>query len=385
LVSGLSLRFVELRRRAGMTQQGVADAMGKSRAGERLARRLEHGGMESASLLTVAGYLRAVRAGFGDLKDVLDRYTSLPISEPARKLAEAAPLPRVLTSARTWENGDSPKWTRPRSDARNASRMCPRRADARYSPRFPDKELRVLRMRRRAGYWVLRKVFEYFIHTELTSLGISPASWFRRRTAQYARKVFNALYRTHGKKESKRQERLTRLREWAERQQLVAPIPEYMEAAVGLVFEDMREHDELDWMPPSDEACAIMAVMPKQRVVTDAQMCLAEWWEAFNRYSSATQEVYARAYKAATDVAATARCDARTAFRYKLAATRATNIASFTAPDTKERRRSVADFNTTNWPPEMDRNLLARVLAVALEVWDSSRPALPPSPGPKPV
>ena len=35
-------------------------------------------------------------------------------------------------------NGDSPgEGTRPRSDATNASRMCPRRADARHSPHFP--------------------------------------------------------------------------------------------------------------------------------------------------------------------------------------------------------------------------------------------------------
>jgi len=35
------------------------------------------------------------------------------------------------------ESGDSPReGTRPRSDARNASRMCPRREDARYSPHF---------------------------------------------------------------------------------------------------------------------------------------------------------------------------------------------------------------------------------------------------------
>jgi len=385
LVDGLSRRFIELRRRAGMTQQGVADAMGKTQAGKRLARRLERGAVENAGLLTVAEYLRAVRAGFGDLKDVLDRYTSLPIPEPARKLAEAAPLPRLRTGARTWESGDSPRGTRPRSDARNASRMCPRRADARYSPRFPDKELAVLRMRRRAGYWVLRRVFEHYLHSGLHAAGVPAASGFRRSMAAYGRRVFNAYFRTRGPREPKRPQRLARLREWADRRHFDRTLAEYMEFVASFAFDDMREHDELDWLPPPDEAFAIMAVKPKHRVVTDAQMCLAEWWEAFNRYSSATQEVYARAHKAATDVVAATRCDARTAFRYKLAVTRTANSASFTAPDTKERRRSVADFNTTDWPPEMDRRLLARALAAALEVWDASRPTLPPSPGPKPV
>lgn len=369
LVDDLSRRFVELRRRAGMTQQGVADAMGKSRAGNMPAGRLERGGVQSASLLTVAEYLRAVRAGFGDLKDVLSRYTSLPIPKPARKLAEAAPLPRLQTGSRALVcvPGVQEK----------------RELRSRNPKEEPD--VQTLRIRRRAGYWVLRKVFEHFLHTELTAMGISPASWFRRRTAQYARKVFNALFRTRGKKESKRQERLARLREWAEKQQLVAPIPEYMEAAVKLVFEDMGEHDELDWMPPPDEAYAIMAVKPKHRVVTDAQMCLAEWSVACSRYYGAAQVVYERAHRAALDVATSARCDARTLVRYKQAAMRATNIASSTAPDTPRRRQSVADFHSTDWPPEMDRRLLSRVLAVALEVWDSSRPSLPPAPGPRPV
>ena len=68
LVRNLSRRLIELRRRAGMTQQDVADAMGKTLAGKKLAGRLERGAVENASLLTVAEYLRAVRAGFGDLK-----------------------------------------------------------------------------------------------------------------------------------------------------------------------------------------------------------------------------------------------------------------------------------------------------------------------------
>jgi hypothetical protein len=242
-----------------------------------------------------------------------------------------------------------------------------------------------MRVRRRAGYWVLRKVFEHFLHSELTAMGISPTSWFRRRTAQYARKVFNALYRTRGKKEVKRQERLARLRAWAEKQHLVAPIPGYMELAVGLVFDDMAAHDELDWMPPPDEAFAIMAVKPKHRVVTDAQMCLAEWNDAYARYARAYLETLARAHEAALRLTAELRCDARTVFRYKVAAMNVSNIGANTVPGTKRRSQNLAEFNARQWPPEVDRKLVARMLAVALEVWDSSRPTLPPAPGPKPV
>ncbi|MCX6843219.1 MAG: MBL fold metallo-hydrolase [candidate division WOR-3 bacterium] len=254
------------------------------------------------------------------------------------------------------------------------------------SSRTPTEEpdLGTLRVQRRAGYWMLRKVFEYFLHSELHAAGISPSSWVRRRMAQYGRKVFNALFRTRGPKEPKRAERMARLREWALKQHLPAPIAEYMEFTVGLTFEDMRAHDELDWLPPPAESHAIMALKPKQRVVTDAQMCLDEWWDAHNRYFRAALETYERAHKTATDVVASARCDAATAVRYRQAAMRAANIASYTAPGTPWRRQSVADFQASDWPPELDRNLLARALSAALEVWDASRATLPPAPGPKP-
>jgi hypothetical protein len=373
LVDGLSRRLAELRRRAGLTQQGVADAMGKSRAKKMPAGRLERGGVQSASLLTVAEYLRAVRAGFGDLKDVLDCYTSLPIPERVQKLAEAAPLPRVSSGGPNLE-----------CVQRGAAAFPEKRELCSRTP-SEDTELQILRVRRRAGYWVLRKVFEHFLHSELTAMGISPASWFRRATAQYGRKVFNALFRTRGKKEEKRKDRLARLREWAGKRALVTPLPEYMELAVGLVFEDMAVHDELDWMPPPDEAFAIMAVKPKHRVVTDAQMCLAEWADVAGRYNVAVMEAYGRTHKAALDVAESARCDARTLVRYKQAAMRSSNIARSTAPDTPRRKQSVTSFHATEWPEAMDRKLLDRILAAALAVWDAGLPTLPPAPGARPI
>ncbi len=372
LVRALSLRFVELRRKAGMRQQDVTEAMGRERSGKRFVSRLEHGAVANASLCSMAEYLRAVRAGFSDLKDALDRYTSLPIPQPARKLAEAAPPPRLQSGSRALE-----------CVQRRAAALPEKRELRSRIPKLPP-DLETLRAQRRAGYWVLRRAFEHYLHGELHAVGISPSSWVRRRMAQYGRKVFNALFRTRGPKEQKRPERLARLREWALKQHLPAPLAEYMEFAVGLTFEDMRAHDELDWLPPPAESYAIMALKPKHRVVTDAQMCLDEWWEANNRYARAAQETYERAHKAATDVVAAVTCDATTAVRYRQAAMRAANIASSTAPGTPRRRQSVADFKASDWPPELNRNMLARALSAALEVWDASRATLPPAPGPKP-
>ncbi len=372
LVRAVAARLVELRRKAGLTQQGVAEAMGRERSGRWLVAGLERGAVAGASLSSLVEYLRAVRVGFGNLVDVLDRYTSLPIPESVLKFAEAAPVPRLQAGSQALE-----------CVQRRAAALPEKRELRSRTPR-QEPDIETERVRRRAGYWVLRKVFEHFLHSELTALGVPPSVWLRRRMAAYGRKVFNALFRTRGPKEPKRPERLSRLREWAQRQNLTAEIVRYMEFVVGLVFEDMREHDELDWLPPPAEAYAIMSVKPKHRVVTDAQMCLTEWWKANDRYARAAQEAYERAHKAATDLLPTAGLDARTLLRYKLAAMWATNVGANTVPGTSRRKQSVAGFHAADRPPELDRKLLGRVLAAALEVWDSARPNLPPAPGPRP-
>ncbi len=373
LVGGLSRRLVELRKRAGMTQQAVAEAMGKPRSGKMPAGRLERGRVEGASLVTLVEYLRAIRAGFGDLKEVLDRYTSLPIPEAQRKWAEAAPLPRVSSG------GSDLECVQRRAAALPAKReLCSR------SPK-QEPELQTLRVRRRAGYWALRRLFEFYLHSGLNSASMPPYVRYRRITAAYARRVFNALYRTHRAKAAKRAERLARLRASAEKRTLARTLAEYAEAIAELAYDEMREHDEFDWMPPEGEARAVMSLKPKHRVVTDFQMCLAEWADVSSRYNDALMLIYERPHKAALDIAESARCDARTLIRYRGAALRAANIARTTVPDTPRRKKSIGDWHATDWPEELDRRVLERMLAVALATWDSLLPTLPPAPGPRPV
>jgi hypothetical protein len=127
-----------------------------------------------------------------------------------------------------------------------------------------------------------------------------------------------------------------------------------------------------------------MAVKPKHRVVTDAQMCLAEWWEAHNRHDKAVQETVQRANTAAERLLPVTDCDARALVHYRQAAMWASNIGCYSAAGTRERQRSVALFRSTPRPAELERGLLERLLGAALEVWDQARPTFPPRPGPRP-
>ncbi len=75
----LGRRLRECRVKAGMTQQKLATAMGRQGKGSHhVAGRLERGEVPNPGVGLLADYLRACRASFADIRDVLDRYTAQP-------------------------------------------------------------------------------------------------------------------------------------------------------------------------------------------------------------------------------------------------------------------------------------------------------------------
>jgi len=88
----LGPRLAELRRRAGLTQRELSARMDCSAGGRgNEAGRYERGEVANPGVWTLAAYLRACRAGFVDVLDVLDRYTRqapVPEARAARAIAE---------------------------------------------------------------------------------------------------------------------------------------------------------------------------------------------------------------------------------------------------------------------------------------------------------
>ena len=73
----LGLRLRGFRVRVGLTQQKVAVAMGiQSKGNHKVVWRLERGKMKNPGIGLIADYLRACRAGFADILDILDSYTA---------------------------------------------------------------------------------------------------------------------------------------------------------------------------------------------------------------------------------------------------------------------------------------------------------------------
>jgi transcriptional regulator with XRE-family HTH domain len=82
----LGQRLRDLRQRADLTQAGLAKLAGGS-LDQASVSRLESGVHSNPTLSLVAGYLRACRAKFSEIADLLDEYTSrpLPVEQEGRK------------------------------------------------------------------------------------------------------------------------------------------------------------------------------------------------------------------------------------------------------------------------------------------------------------
>jgi transcriptional regulator with XRE-family HTH domain len=99
-IAGLFPLLRELRTRAGLTQQQIAEATGAGGAhGRKLIARLEAGHVQNPSIRLVLDYLCACKATSQDLAEFLDGYlgTRLPIpSRPIRGPRIPKPKPEDL-------------------------------------------------------------------------------------------------------------------------------------------------------------------------------------------------------------------------------------------------------------------------------------------------
>ena len=103
----LGLRLRGLRKRARLTQDGLARLAGRG-WDHALVSRLETGRLDNPGLGLVADYLRACRASFSEIADLLDEYTSQPRpvekegSQAVAKVTEALPV-QIGNEARNYD------------------------------------------------------------------------------------------------------------------------------------------------------------------------------------------------------------------------------------------------------------------------------------------
>jgi transcriptional regulator with XRE-family HTH domain len=222
----LGRRLRELRLKAGLTQQMLAVAMGSQRKGNHtVVSRLENGRMANPGIGLVADYLRACRASFADIQDVLNRYTAkqtvieVEISKALVKVREFLPA-KIDRAVERFDRG------------------IKRRAEEKHEP-LPPPEERV----RRARSFALSQVWAKRVRRRVVSIietkHLRPGPDNERFLQSYAVRVWSALNRSRGRRAGKRPdllERATTLRAGEE-----AVKPEHLQAIRDGLIEFFRQ------------------------------------------------------------------------------------------------------------------------------------------------
>jgi transcriptional regulator with XRE-family HTH domain len=192
----MGLRLRELRLREGMTQQELAVLMGRQGKGNhQLIGKVELGKAPYPSLGFVADYLRACKASFNDITDLLNAYTSQPTVMEQRGYKRVASLARKLSArvAKAVENYDH-------GVTRSRQKPEPLRQRIRNAKSYAHAQEAQRRL-------------NSLVEGELSSAGILPASVEAAWTRVYAKKLYRLLSRS--KDEHKLKPKLNELERWA--------------------------------------------------------------------------------------------------------------------------------------------------------------------------
>jgi len=245
----LGQRLKKLRQTAGLNQRELATRMGrKARLSAIYVSQIERGQRPFPSIALIADYLRACRAGFKDVLDILDAYTCKPTASAVStgkaldKLVEHLPVP-VQKGVLKYE----------RRTARAMAKPEPAKPGAK------PKKKRVLTETERFRRVVLlfahayqRRVLEDRLFGALKSLGRQVPGSKRKEACEYGRRVFGTMkqYRSDA---LKRRARLKKLERAALDKGVERAAVETMAKAGMDAFGQLAREGRVDWLPTPEE------------------------------------------------------------------------------------------------------------------------------------
>ncbi len=192
----LGRRLRDLRERAGLTQAELSKRVGGGWA-HTLVSKLESGRYDNPGLGLVADYLRACRASFADIADLLNAYTSKPRPDEQRGRRAVAKV-----------SADLPVKTANAVLSYDIKTTHARRASG--EPPLPAEE-RVRRVLNLAAAATRRKRLDIFVKYLLDEVGHGFCFTERQFVDRFARKVWGVLTSTRGKEQRLRVRRMARL------------------------------------------------------------------------------------------------------------------------------------------------------------------------------
>jgi transcriptional regulator with XRE-family HTH domain len=244
----LGARLKALRERAGLTQDQLSRRMGRlQKSSGRFVSRLEQGKRRFPSIALIADYLRACRADFKDIGDILSAYTSfstvtsVSTGKALVRLVEHLPVP-VQQEVLKYERRTSRAMVEPaRQEAAKPKKK-----------RELTEQERLLRIVLMFSHAYQRRVLEDRLYQAMKSLGSPVPVSKRKATCEYGRRVFGAMKRFR-KDALRRWARLQKLEHDAIEQGLDRAAVDAMTRAGIAAYEQLEKEGRLDWQPTPEE------------------------------------------------------------------------------------------------------------------------------------
>jgi transcriptional regulator with XRE-family HTH domain len=357
----LGKRLRDLRLEAGLTQQKLATAMGRQGKGSHhVAGRLERGLVPNPGVGLLADYLRACRASFADLQDVLDRYT-------ARETVIEVETQRALAKVR--------EFLPARIDraAERLDRGIRRRAEEKQTP-LPEPEARVKRTRSFALSQIWAKRVRRHVVGIIETKRLIPGPLNEEHLQNYAAGVWRVLNKTRGKREGKRPAMLEAvLQPYCGEG---GPAPEHLEAVrEGLLsfFHEAEIAGGLDAEPQLEpgETHPRRGFQPKP----DRRPELAAW-------DKAREALVEQLWQEVSEMPELAAKGLQRIGLWRAAVRGLCSIVDHHAPDTADCRREVEAMAADEYWPRRGRDpaLVRKLAEVVIPRWEELRSTLGPHP-----
>jgi transcriptional regulator with XRE-family HTH domain len=357
----LGKKLRECRLKAGLTQQELATAMGRQGKGSHhVAGRLERGEVPNPGVGLLADYLRACRASFVDILDVLDRYTSqqtvieVQTQQALAKVREF--LPAKIDRA-----------------VERLDRGVERRAATRHEP-APTLEARV----RRARSFGLSQVWARRVRRKVVSIiemkHLIPGPLNEEHLQSYAAGIWRVLNKTRGRRATKRPAMLEEVLQSYRGE--CGPDPGHLEAVregVLRFFQEAEMAGQLDAAPQLEpgEAQPRHGFPPKPdtRAERDA-------WD------KARQELLGQLWQEISKRPELSGLQPQRVALWQSLVRQLASIVDHAAPESDECRRQVEALATDEHYARHGRDpaLVRRLAEVAIPRWEELRRSLGPHP-----
>ena len=373
----LGRRLRDLRLKAGLTQAGLAQAMGRTGKGRAsIVSRMEKGTVRYPSFGLVADFLRGCRTGFGDIVDILDLYTNLPTLQQkvfGRALAKvAANLPQK------WQDQVTDydlRFDHPKASAKPGVKQT-----------MPDRLKRLERARKLAAAARRRHLCGQFLMHEVDRTGTDLSEVGKTMLFNHGLEWFGILHRTRGKRLKVRERQLAASEErYVKDGSLPVSAIRYIQDAVRRHFAELEMRGDMDWLPELgvDEYEASLLAPTRKRELKQEEH--AQFRRKFDEYDATRKAAVEQVWNEVQPLLDTAGVPTERRPVYRGAVGACCTAALATETDSVEERRQIEEYMLNpHWIRlGLDTALAQKLVGIVLARFRELAQSFPSDPRPK--